>query len=167
MQKKKIWVNFQSIIELFTQKFFTNLSKIWVWDPGSGKNLSRIPDPGVKKGTGSGSATLLYSTVPVYHLVESELERDERLGLHALARLVHDADRNAAELILRTTWQRRRSARLQEMVLHLLTQEEIHFVEPSVPWLQKQLGLSNSEKAGWAMGNRNFYTPPPQKKKTT
>jgi hypothetical protein len=25
------------------------LSKIWVWDPGSGKNLSRFPDPGVKK----------------------------------------------------------------------------------------------------------------------
>ncbi len=25
--------------------------KIWVWDPGSGKNLFRIPDPGVKKAT--------------------------------------------------------------------------------------------------------------------
>jgi hypothetical protein len=43
------------------------LSKVWVWDPGSeirdpgsGKNLFRIPDPGVKKAPdpGSGSATL-------------------------------------------------------------------------------------------------------------
>jgi hypothetical protein len=33
--KKKIWANFQRIIELFTQK-------IWVWDTGSGKNLFRI-----------------------------------------------------------------------------------------------------------------------------
>jgi hypothetical protein len=23
--------------------------KIWSWDPGSGKNLFRIPEPGVKK----------------------------------------------------------------------------------------------------------------------
>jgi hypothetical protein len=49
MLKKKFWANFQRIIELFTQKIVTKLSKIWVWDPGSGKNLFRIPDPGVKK----------------------------------------------------------------------------------------------------------------------
>ncbi len=34
--KKKIWANFQRIIELFTQKIVTKLSKIWIWDPGSG-----------------------------------------------------------------------------------------------------------------------------------
>jgi hypothetical protein len=53
--KKKIWANFQRIIELFTQKIDTKLSKIWVWDPGSGNNLFRIPDPGSRgqKGTGS------------------------------------------------------------------------------------------------------------------
>jgi hypothetical protein len=34
--KKKMWDNFQRIIELFTQKIVTKLSKIWVWDPGSG-----------------------------------------------------------------------------------------------------------------------------------
>ncbi len=53
MPKKKIWANFQRIIYLFSQKIGTMLSKIWVWDPGSGKNLSRIqgskrhriPDP--------------------------------------------------------------------------------------------------------------------------
>ncbi len=58
--KKKIWANFQRIIELFTQKIVTKLSKILVWDPGSGKNIFRIPDPGVKKAPdpGSGSATL-------------------------------------------------------------------------------------------------------------
>jgi hypothetical protein len=38
--KKKIWANFQRIIELFTQKFVTKLSKIWVWDPES-----KIRDP--------------------------------------------------------------------------------------------------------------------------
>ncbi len=41
MLKKKIWANFQRIIELFTQKNVTKLSKILVWDPGSG-----IRDPG-------------------------------------------------------------------------------------------------------------------------
>jgi hypothetical protein len=64
--KKKIWANFQRIIELIIVK---KLFKIWSWDPGSGirdpgsgKNLFRIPDPGVKKhpipDPGSGSATL-------------------------------------------------------------------------------------------------------------
>jgi hypothetical protein len=47
--KKKIWANFQRIIELFAQKIVTKLSKIWVWDPGSG-----IRDPGSGK-TYSGS----------------------------------------------------------------------------------------------------------------
>jgi hypothetical protein len=67
--KKKIWANFQRIIELFTKKIVKKLYKIWSWDPGSGirdpgsgKNLFRIPDPGVKKhpipDPGSGSATL-------------------------------------------------------------------------------------------------------------
>jgi hypothetical protein len=60
--KKKKWANFQRIIKLFTQKIVNKLSKIWIWDPGSGKNLFRIPDPGVKKAPdpGSGSATLEY-----------------------------------------------------------------------------------------------------------
>ncbi len=52
MQKKKKLTNFQRIIELFAQKIGkigTKLSKIWAWDPGSGKNLFRIPDPEVKK----------------------------------------------------------------------------------------------------------------------
>jgi hypothetical protein len=39
MLKKKIWANFQRIIEVFTQKIFTMLSNIWVWDPG--KTLCR------------------------------------------------------------------------------------------------------------------------------
>jgi hypothetical protein len=58
--KKKNWANFQRNIDLFTSKIVTKISKIKVWDPGSGKNLFRIPDPGVKKAPdpGSGSATL-------------------------------------------------------------------------------------------------------------
>ncbi len=51
--EKKNWSNFQKILELFTQKIVTTLSKIWVWDPGSGKNLFGIPCPGGQKGTGS------------------------------------------------------------------------------------------------------------------
>jgi hypothetical protein len=35
MLKKKVWANFQRIIELFTQKIVTKPSEIWVWDPGS------------------------------------------------------------------------------------------------------------------------------------
>ncbi len=37
------------IVVLFTHKFVIKLSKIWVWNPGSGKNLFRIPDPGSKR----------------------------------------------------------------------------------------------------------------------
>jgi hypothetical protein len=68
MLKKIIWVNFQRITELFTQKIVKKLSKIWVWDPGSEIRKkpiadpgSQIPDSGVKKALdpGSGSATLL------------------------------------------------------------------------------------------------------------
>ncbi len=35
MLKKKSLTKFQRIIEVFTQKIITKLSKIWVWDPGS------------------------------------------------------------------------------------------------------------------------------------
>jgi hypothetical protein len=49
---------FSKIIELSTHKIVTKLSKIWVWDPGSGKNLFRIPDSGVKKAPDPRSATL-------------------------------------------------------------------------------------------------------------
>ncbi len=52
---KNIWPNFPRIIEVFTQKIVTKPSKIWVWDPGSGKKLFRIPDPGVKKAPDPGS----------------------------------------------------------------------------------------------------------------
>jgi hypothetical protein len=46
MLKKKIWANFQRIIEVFTQKIFSMLSNIWVWDPRSGIRKKPIPDPG-------------------------------------------------------------------------------------------------------------------------
>ncbi len=42
--------NYKIFLELSTQKIVTQLSKIWIRDPGSGKNP--IPDPGVKS-TGS------------------------------------------------------------------------------------------------------------------
>jgi hypothetical protein len=66
--KKK---NFQRIIEPFTQTIVTKLSKIWLWDPGSGKNLFRIPDPGVKKAPDPGSATLVSRTEGLGFLLEA------------------------------------------------------------------------------------------------
>ncbi len=42
MMKKKIWANFQRIIEVFTQKIVTKLSKLWVWDPEKTYSGSRI-----------------------------------------------------------------------------------------------------------------------------
>ncbi len=40
MLKKKIWANFQRIIELFTQKIVTKLSNIWVWgQKGTGSRI--------------------------------------------------------------------------------------------------------------------------------
>ncbi len=54
--KKKIWANFQKIYRTFYPKTVTKLSKkIWIWDLGSGKNLFRIPDQGVKKAPDPGS----------------------------------------------------------------------------------------------------------------
>ncbi len=41
--KKKMWANFQRIIEPFTQKIVNKFSKLWIWDPRSGKDLFRIP----------------------------------------------------------------------------------------------------------------------------
>jgi hypothetical protein len=50
MLKKKIWANFQKIIELFTQKFSLSPQNY-----GFGIRKKPIPDPGsrVQKGTGS------------------------------------------------------------------------------------------------------------------
>jgi hypothetical protein len=57
----------------FYPKNFPLALKIWVWDPGSGKNLFRISDPGVKKAPdpGSGSATLLQRGVHKNVLIEA------------------------------------------------------------------------------------------------
>ena len=51
-------------VELFTQKIVTKLSKIRVWDPrsGTGKNLFRIPDPGVKKAPDPGARIRIRNT---------------------------------------------------------------------------------------------------------
>jgi hypothetical protein len=53
--KKKIWTNFQRITELFTTKIVNKLSKIWVWDLGSGIRIKPIPDPGSRSQKGTGS----------------------------------------------------------------------------------------------------------------
>jgi hypothetical protein len=65
--KKKIWANFQRIIELFTKEIVTKLSKIWVWDPG----VKKAPDPG------SGPATLIYSKYRYRMIGKTEGKEDE------------------------------------------------------------------------------------------
>jgi hypothetical protein len=72
MLKKKIWAKFQRIIGLFTKNIVTKLSKIWVWDPGSGKNLSRIPEPGVKKAPDPGSRIRIRNTACKVRIVTSK-----------------------------------------------------------------------------------------------
>jgi hypothetical protein len=71
MLKKKIWANFQRIVAVFTKKNFQYALKYMglgseIWDPGSGKNLFRIPDSGVKKAPDPGSATL---ALDLYHWI--------------------------------------------------------------------------------------------------
>jgi hypothetical protein len=74
------------------------LSKICVWDPGSeiwgpgsGKNLFRIPDPGVKKAPDPGSATLLSArTVRPSNVLEwwrDEGSRQPLRGVPTLSKL--------------------------------------------------------------------------------
>jgi hypothetical protein len=53
-----MWANFKRIIEIFTQKIITKLSKIRVWDPRSGIRKKPIPDPESRGQKGTGSATL-------------------------------------------------------------------------------------------------------------
>jgi hypothetical protein len=55
--KKKIWANFQKNCQKALKNMVLGSG---IRDPGSGKNLFRIPDPGVKKAPdpGSGSSTL-------------------------------------------------------------------------------------------------------------
>jgi hypothetical protein len=86
MRKKKIWPNFPRIIEVFTQKIVTKPSKIWVWDPGSEKNLFRIPDPGVKKAPDPGSATLCRTLIAA-----SECFHDCHLYRVTFASMKHSA----------------------------------------------------------------------------
>ncbi len=49
MLKKKIWANFQRIVEVFTQKIFNTLKYMGlgseIWDPRSGIRKKPIPDP--------------------------------------------------------------------------------------------------------------------------
>ncbi len=60
--RKKIWPNFQRIIEVYTQKILIKLSKIWVWDPRSGIRKKFIPGPGVKKAPDPGSRIQISNT---------------------------------------------------------------------------------------------------------
>jgi hypothetical protein len=60
-----MWANFQTIIELFTQKIVTKLSKIWSLDPGSEIRKKPIPDPGSRGQKGTGSRIRIRNTAEV------------------------------------------------------------------------------------------------------
>jgi hypothetical protein len=64
MLKKKIWANFQRIIDLFTQKIVTKLSKLWGWDPRSGTRKKTHSGSRSQKGTGS----RIRNTEPYHYL---------------------------------------------------------------------------------------------------
>ncbi len=87
--KKKIWANFQRIMELFTQKIVKVLKNMGlgseIRDPK--KNLFRIPDPGVKKAPdpGSGSATLL----PNCFTKQNDQWKDDIKGFVSLIKFLH------------------------------------------------------------------------------
>jgi hypothetical protein len=84
MLKKIFFPNFPRIIEVFTQKIVTKLSKIWVWDPEK-----KIPDPGVKKAPVPGSATLLAFRVEDVDRVGAT--RDPQLLRRAAEEVMKDA----------------------------------------------------------------------------
>ncbi len=86
MLKKKIWASFQRIIELFAQKFFNKALKNMglgsgIRDPGSGKNLFRIPDPGSRGQKGTGSRIRIRNT----DSNSVRLAASRMLIMHALA----------------------------------------------------------------------------------
>jgi hypothetical protein len=89
MLKKKIWAKFQRIIELFTQKIVSKLSKIWVWDPRSGIRKKPIPDPGSRcqKGTGSrirNTACCGFASLPGNPYYVFHIDSDPDLSFHVL-----------------------------------------------------------------------------------
>jgi hypothetical protein len=67
MLKKKIWANFQRIIELFTQKIVTKLSKIGVWDPGSEIRDPEKPYSGSRGQKDTGSRLRIRNTDTYIH----------------------------------------------------------------------------------------------------
>ncbi len=114
MLKKKIWANFQRIVEVFTQKIFNTYALKYmglgsgirdpgseIRDPRSGIRKKPIPDPRVKKAPdpGSGSATLdsrvhkttyapmIYTALRVRFLMWADRLRGEggRLALEILS----------------------------------------------------------------------------------
>jgi hypothetical protein len=80
-----MWANFQRIIELFTQKIVTKLSKIWLWYPGSEirdpEKTYSIPDPGSRVQKGTGSRIRIRNTVSAsYFAIDTAYRYLDRLS---------------------------------------------------------------------------------------
>ncbi len=67
---KKIWDNFQTIIELFTKKIVEKLFKICSWDPGSEIRKNPIPDPGSRGQKGTGSRIRIRNTAALVSMLQ-------------------------------------------------------------------------------------------------
>jgi hypothetical protein len=84
MLKKKIWANFQRMLK-FLPKNFSRCSQIYgfgIRDPRSGKNLFRIPDPGVKKAPDPGSQIRIRNTALVVTDTKSQRKCKEQKTIH-------------------------------------------------------------------------------------
>jgi hypothetical protein len=94
MLKKKIWANFQRIIELFTQKIVTKLSKIWVLDPRSGIRKKPFPDLGSRGQKGTGSRIRIRNTGGTCILIKIQTvmtkNGEEKLKIPALKSSLSD-----------------------------------------------------------------------------
>jgi hypothetical protein len=66
-QRKKFGLIFRELKNFLPKNLSPSVQKygVGIMDPGSGKNLFRIPGPGVKKAAdpGSGSVTLFYCNI--------------------------------------------------------------------------------------------------------
>ncbi len=100
--KKKICANFQRIIELFTQKIVTKLSKIWVWDPGSAIRKKPIQDHGSKGQKGTGSRIRIRNTD--FNHEKRELSHSKRIRVHPSVRILKIQIRNLKNHDIPPSW---------------------------------------------------------------
>ncbi len=129
-----MWANFQRIMKLFTQKIVNKLSKIWVWDPGSGSEIRKkpIPDPGSKgqKGTGSRIRNTADETRADLKLASDEYDNDFWMIMERNKKIKMERHSNHMEKQQQTIG---RTTTTTERVDHSPTWRSRHDTPPQVP----------------------------------